>query len=237
MLYEPLQKVPDLADTSFYFQLGVIYECEGLHKQAEECFQTVLDHDEDNIEARIEMAKLYEKLGLSEQAFALVNEVIDIRNQPEAKQMQKVRAGDELAPQQDTLIPTTTNRNNLKKRKTRAIATPAERIEYEKRQNELISTLYRKIQALQNQMLAGEEAATDQWMGAALEMIDDFRSCKAFYPWDKYVRFLGYSGEAKRLARRPKNTQSEFEAMADRLGKTLGGFISPISSYFANIFP
>jgi general transcription factor 3C polypeptide 3 (transcription factor C subunit 4) len=31
----------------------------------------------------------------------------------------------------------------------------------------------------------------DSWMQSSRELIDDFRSLKKFYSWDKYLRFLG----------------------------------------------
>src|SRR5690606_8954150 len=34
--------------------------------------------------------------------------------------------------------------------------------------------------------------AKAEWMKAAKHLIDDFRSYKQFYPWEKYIKFLGY---------------------------------------------
>jgi general transcription factor 3C polypeptide 3 (transcription factor C subunit 4) len=57
-------------------------------------------------------------------------------------------------------------------------------------------------------------------MKAAKDLIDDFRSYKDFYPWDKYIKYLGYGGNVLGSAATPaRNTK--LAAMAERLRQNL----------------
>ena len=73
-------------------------------------------------------------------------------------------------------------------------------------------------------MREGREEAMADWMSIARVMINDFRSAKVFYPWDKYIRFLGYTAEARKRATKSKNVDvmADMAEMADRLQVSLG---------------
>ena len=76
---------------------------------------------------------------------------------------------------------------------------------------------YQTMQDERDMMRAGDADSTEAWLEAARALTDDFRSCKAFYPWDKYVKFLGYHGETRFHA--ATALDADVEAMADRLSK------------------
>jgi general transcription factor 3C polypeptide 3 (transcription factor C subunit 4) len=59
-------------------------------------------------------------------------------------------------------------------------------------------------------------------MEAAQDLIEDFRSFKTFYPWDKYVHFLGYPGAAQTQAQTGATPlDADLAAMADRLSHSI----------------
>lgn len=64
---------------------------------------------------------------------------------------------------------------------------------------------------------AGDPKSTAAWMMAAKILTDDFRSFKPFYPWDKYLKFLGYGNVA--TGQEGAALDSDVSAMADRLAK------------------
>jgi general transcription factor 3C polypeptide 3 (transcription factor C subunit 4) len=59
---------------------------------------------------------------------------------------------------------------------------------------------------------------TPGW-SAARDLTDDFRSFKKFYPLDKYIKFLGYSGGSRLEAETPLD--QDLTAMAERLSRGL----------------
>lgn len=54
-----------------------------------------------------------------------------------------------------------------------------------------LSQQYQAVGDLRQQIRSGREDLMDSWMQSSRELIDDFRSLKKFYSWDKYLRFLG----------------------------------------------
>jgi general transcription factor 3C polypeptide 3 (transcription factor C subunit 4) len=68
-------------------------------------------------------------------------------------------------------------------------------------------------------MRSGDAASTEAWMDAARDLTDDFRGFKTFYPLDKYIRFLGYSGDSRIAAETPLDI--DLTAMAERLSRGL----------------
>jgi general transcription factor 3C polypeptide 3 (transcription factor C subunit 4) len=81
-------------------------------------------------------------------------------------------------------------------------------------------SLHERNEVLRGLMNAGDVAAEDEWMENAQIMVEAFKSDKLFFPQDRYIKFLGYSAEARRRALKP-GERSEVEAMADRLQTTL----------------
>ncbi|KAI9838563.1 MAG: hypothetical protein M1819_004872 [Sarea resinae] len=222
--YEPLQQVGDYTDAAFYTAMAQCYRAAGLTSEAEECYQTIIENDADNINARVQLAKMYEDLGRSEEAFHYVNEVIllgrkDIANQSIREGVSKVTTTEELAALIPTILP---NREKSKKRQGPS-QTAAAKQERERIRDENVEVLYVRLQAVQDSMRAGDETAMKEWMATARELTDEFRTCKTLFPWDKYIKFLGYSAEARKRALKPKNSEAmdEVEAMAGRLQETL----------------
>lgn len=54
-----------------------------------------------------------------------------------------------------------------------------------------------RLQASKGKSRHGEKAARLEWMSAAKVLVQEFRSDSIFYPADKYMRFLGYTSEAR----------------------------------------
>jgi general transcription factor 3C polypeptide 3 (transcription factor C subunit 4) len=63
--------VKDYTDTSFFTAMAKCYRAIGLVAEAEDCYQTIIEHDEKNVEARVHLAKMFEELGMPEQALRM----------------------------------------------------------------------------------------------------------------------------------------------------------------------
>ena len=75
---EPLQDVPDYQDTTFYMTLGDCYVALGRLTDAEDCYNVIVNDNEDEWEARIALAKLYEKQDRGQEALPLIDRVIQL---------------------------------------------------------------------------------------------------------------------------------------------------------------
>lgn len=212
--YEPLKETSEKSDATFHIQMGKCFLKENLGLQAEECFQIAIQVDENDIEARMQLAKMYEDLNERKQAFIFVSEIIRIRKrQPQIlrKRYRKRANGDD-----GTL---TESKRNHRSYKRHRLADPAERLKEESARAKQLQDQYFSMQLEHEGMRNEDTKSTQAWMEAAQDLTDDFRSLKNFYPWDKYSRFLGYTADNRLLAMAPLDI--ELAAMADRLSQCL----------------
>ncbi|CAK7562487.1 MAG: transcription factor TFIIIC subunit tfc4 [Sporothrix epigloea] len=280
------------------------------HAAAEESFLAAIEADEENIDARYELAKMYEKVQEKEQAYILVNEALSLQAaQQERQQMEDRRAGEQdqgetgeghaslagegtgavpekrrgpmasletaayrvffdtegrvvrryrkfrkgphgeefpitaerrrypgdsvaaqrpgeegfdynqgnegdgggtagesslgrrqpisgtarvhIPRQRRQLLPHQRRRRVLRGHARRLFASPAEQAEFEASTSARLRSRYQLCRELKERADGGDERASHEWMEAAKELINDFRSFREFYSWDKYVQFLG----------------------------------------------
>ncbi len=81
--FEPLLSIPDVLDSAALLATGRCYLDAGDKRQAEECFGAAIDVDESNdeasIDARYELAKMYEAAREEQEAYILVNEALRLQ--------------------------------------------------------------------------------------------------------------------------------------------------------------
>lgn len=92
--YVPLQQIQEHADTNFFMAMGECFmEC-GETEEAESCYLTVAENDENDMEVRVKLARLYENMGMTEQAFRYVNEAVLLgRHEGSGRRRRETRAG------------------------------------------------------------------------------------------------------------------------------------------------
>jgi general transcription factor 3C polypeptide 3 (transcription factor C subunit 4) len=218
---------------------------------AEEFFIEAIENDNRHIVARVELAKMYEveeeKEG-QEEALLLVTEAMDLEarqvaNEDEAANRKKRQRKRKVA----SLLP----RRKKPRRNNQGTPAPPEKKRYyprrlidaeQKRQKELeaaaeVGRKYVEMERLRTRMADGDEGAVSVWMRTAKELTDDFRSFKQFYPWDKYIKNLGYAKATGALGFSSRT--SGLAAMAMRLQQSeflsfcfLLLFFSFVSSFF-----
>lgn len=224
--YQSLKRYPDLRTPAFYIGMGKCFQGIGFGFKAEDCFQMAIKMDDDNVDARMELATMYEQLGEQEQAFIYVNEVMSIKRaqnfklRPGLKPSEKRARIDGPLPEPDTpkselaLMPTRVPRTY----KPRRLAEPAEKLKDEAARTEQLQSQYHTMRNAHKGMRNGDLQATNEWLGAARDLTDDFRGFKPFYPWEKYVKFLGYTCGSRASAEIPLD--SNLTAMAERLSQS-----------------
>ncbi|EGE83291.1 hypothetical protein, variant 2 [Blastomyces dermatitidis ER-3] len=247
--YVPLQRTREYADTSLFMSMAECYiACEN-DEAAENCYLTVVEYDENDIEARAKLAKFYENLGLIEQALKYVNEAIELGRQESmprrrrrfgsralqlAREFRSTESGGAVMATYEGPIGA---ENEGWRSPTPSpsvsggLMTSTVPLSKKRRQakEEYVSTdhiryLYSKLLDLEAAMREGHEDATEDWLDIADALLRDFRSNRVFFPMQRHMMFLGYSREAQRKAGRLKSTtiMDEVEEMAGRLQATLG---------------
>ncbi|KAJ8065552.1 hypothetical protein OCU04_006231 [Sclerotinia nivalis] len=222
--YLPLAPGAGAEGASLQLKMGNCWLAEKADQEAELCFQNAVQMEEDNIPARMELARLYERLNEKEQSFMYVNEIIAIRRtQRQVEDSEGVpKSFDAAASKKPRRKQTSfaSIRRPQSRYVPRRLLHPAERLKEEAARAEHLQGQYTIMRTELERMRAGDSTATLKWMEAAEDLIDDFRGFKTFYPWDKYVKFLGYSNDDKFQAE--TKLETDLTEMADRLSKKLG---------------
>ncbi|KAH3558233.1 hypothetical protein KXV84_002514 [Aspergillus fumigatus] len=235
--YTPIQQTTEYADISYFMAMGDCFMQLGNIEEAENCYLTVADYDTRNIESRAQLAKLYESIGMTEQALKYVNEAVLLgRQETRTHRRRKDTRLEQLALEFRTetdpelpglriavpperaegLAPTlTTTSVNATRRKVQ---------EAEEERTELVQFLYGKLLDIHPRVKEGNAEAIEDWLDIADALLREFRSNKVFYPFQRNIVFLGYSREAQRKAGKYKNRtlMDEMQEMASRLQESLG---------------
>lgn len=215
--------MPEELDSSLYTEIGKCYVNLKKDSEAEESFISALREDSDSIDARMELAKMFERLGRMEEAFNLVNQAMHLRRTKHLSgEIQAEASGKTIEPKR------------RKAKKSRQAKTKASKNSIYMDEVTRAEHLKAQLQVLKQEldgMRSGNPQSLFSWMAAAKDLTDDFRGFKTFYPWDKFIKFIGYSGNSRILAETPLD--SDLTAMAERLSK---GTTTLYTNYVSMLF-
>ena len=215
--------------------MGFCYLKDKLQREAEESFHTAIQVEENNTEARVQLAKMYESLNEQEQAFIYVNEVLAIKRiqNPEPVNARRRRRGQftvDAPPPMESKESSNSEDEDLTPLKfytykRRRLADPKRKLEEETSRADQVMNQYYIFQTKLDRMRNGDAEAVREWMTATRDLTDDFRSVRRFYPYDKYARFLGYKEKELRAQAEAQveapTEEGELVAMVDRLSQCL----------------
>ncbi|KAI1337789.1 hypothetical protein F5Y15DRAFT_144065 [Xylariaceae sp. FL0016] len=270
--FEYLLPKPEVLDASALVAAGRCYLDNGDKRQAEECFTAAIDAEEPGdeacIEARYELAKMYEEAREAKEAYILVNEAIKMQNARDEAQARGVEEDDEEDEGDEENVPpvpigidaddpTATKAQRaarprkpkkakepkppkpprvLKPKPARAYKPRAEKARRRPRlfarSEEVKAEDERRTRALneawQTVHNSRAEGATTEgdgpsysFMWAARELVDDFRSCKNFYSWDKYLSHLGLDQNREIAIAAGRSRSENLIQMKERLSHDL----------------
>jgi general transcription factor 3C polypeptide 3 (transcription factor C subunit 4) len=198
---------------------------------AEECFIAAIEIDDDNIEARYELAQMYETNQEQEEAFLLVNEALqlerdqkrDARNNGEPDEGDQAKMSKKRV-RQKVLRDRAARPKRARRVYIRRMANKAQREKYEESVTNNFKEKYQRVLDLRELLKSGNKAAEEEWMAAAQDLVDDFRSFKEFYPWDKYLNFMGYGSffQENKRKREQLQQQQQQEQEAQQLERADG---------------
>ncbi|KAE8376695.1 hypothetical protein BDV26DRAFT_305416 [Aspergillus bertholletiae] len=238
--YMPLQQTEEYADVSFFMAMGDCCRQLDRLEDAENCYLTVAEHDARNVESRVQLAKLYEGIGMTEQALKYVNEAVLLgrqetrghRRRKDTRLEQlvmefKLAGGGGVATGLSSAAPDSVGNDATVPALTTGPAAAfgkKDSPESENERTENIQFLYTKLLQLQPKVKAGDLGATEDWLDIADALLREFRSNRVFYPLQRNVMFLGYSREAHKKAGKTKDRtiMDEMQEMAGRLQESLG---------------
>lgn len=230
---EILRESSDQPDPNLLLELGKCYLVGGDNASAEECFLTAIDIDEDCIEPRIELANMYEKAQEDEEALILAAEAMALQESSRGPAAED-QNGEERPPMSPNSARRVARRNRRKIGKPTAekirktvlprryrpkrMGNPDKRRQDEQAHAIRLSQQYQAVVALRQQIHDGRDDLVDDWMQSSRELIDDFRSLKKFYSWDKYLHFLGPKSSLQPAA--AGLPESELGQMYERLTRS-----------------
>ncbi|KAL4898256.1 hypothetical protein BDV59DRAFT_166523 [Aspergillus ambiguus] len=234
--YMPLQQTNEYADVSYFMALGDCFRQLDKLEDAENCYITVAEHDARHIQSRVQLARLYDNLGMSEQALKYVNEAVllerqEIRGDRRRKDtrleqlvLEFKTADMEVEATAVPLRPIAPKPSAAEEATTLTTAAGRRRsVELGADRTENVQYLYKKLFQLQPKVKEGSAEATEDWLDIADALLREFRSNRAFYPVQRNVTFLGYSRDAQKKGGKKGDTvMDEMEEMASRLQESLG---------------
>ena len=208
--YEPLQQLTDETDSLYFSNMATCYEAGGLYAKAVECYQAVLLHDSTNTDAQLQLALLCQELNIPNQAPRELTDTVSTETHvwQQSKKSKKVTTAgqlDKVSPMHRSSFTMIAPRPSLRSMKQAA----TERLQREKAKDKDSQALFIRMQTLVERVRVGEVDSISQWMAAAKQLIETFQSERSFFPYDKYMRFFGYTKEARR-----KSVNSKFESDA-----------------------
>lgn len=212
LFYKALKEVPNENTAELCVSLGKCFLRDDRSKEAEECLREACLLDTANIEARVELARLYERLDEREQAFDYVSQILELESN---KRIKLYGAHNLPVPPKEKAKRKSGHSKSktpaTKPRKVAAAVPEREAI------SEALRETYKVLKDNTKGMRAGNSSAINLWMDAARMLLDDFRSCKAFYPWDR-KQFDGYE-PADRL-RAEQNLRIDIKILSQMHGQS-----------------
>ncbi|THC93697.1 hypothetical protein EYZ11_006808 [Aspergillus tanneri] len=216
--YMPIQQTNDYADVSFFLAMGDCCRQLDRFEEAENCYLTVAEYDQRNIEARVQLAKLYESIEMTEQALRYVNEAVllgrqesrsqrrrkDTRLEQLAMEFRTADLGPGAAPLK-TIAPCPSEDEMQAAPAAPALtAAPSAAVSKERSpepegmKTENVRYLYSKLLRLQPHIKDGHAEATEDWLDIADALLREFRSNRVFYPPERIDCDTGTASEESR---------------------------------------
>ncbi|KAK0125220.1 transcription factor TFIIIC subunit tfc4 [Cadophora gregata f. sp. sojae] len=225
VFYKPLRQVPEIVDTKMLNSMGKCAHELGSLSEAEE-YHLAAALDADDVESRSALARIYDALGDKQSAFNMINEIVLLnrntallpegfrRQNPKLPTSETIRALEESGAE-SFLQPAVVRKTKGRKKPEDSSVKDRWGYGYAILKAQRLQEEFKTAEKNRDLMRAGDPGATAKWMEATEELINDFKRFKAFYPWEKYVRFTGYS--KANFVEGYASLTEDLSAMAERL--------------------
>lgn len=232
-ILEILRETSNAPDSTILLQLGRCYIAAGEQPKAEEYFLAAIDADEDSIDARIELANMYEEAKEGEEALILTAEAMALQDarhhqtglgRTDITGRLTIHQGEIRRRMSQTIqiaVNAGTNKqSHVPKRYRPKRLAGADTLRQDEQARAIkLSKQYDIVRDLKLRISEGQVNLTGQWMNASRDLVDEFRSLKRFYSWDKYLHFLGKKQVSMSMPSQAPD--SELSQMYERLTRSL----------------
>lgn len=211
--YEPLKQLNSCTDVSFLENMAACYRAVGQTKLAIGCYQNIIDSNNSSVEAEHQLVGLCEEYGIDRAT--VTGTALVLGKTPDPKQIYITEAPNkDINLQSFAMITPRTSRTPAKDTRM------SQKLLREQAKAEDAHTLFLRMQKVKETAQEGDLGHKFQWMLAAKTLIQDFQSEKLFFPYDRYVRFYGYSKEARKKSLNMKPADIVAEASTRRSGSS-----------------
>ncbi|KIY61656.1 TPR-like protein [Cylindrobasidium torrendii FP15055 ss-10] len=181
-------------------------------KEAIDVYEHIRLVDQMNNDAKMQLAELYEVIGETRKALTLVYEVIDSRKKGPRK---KNAAGDSDANPGGSLFAEDKPAGKVKQKPQNRLSPMQLRQLETEREAEMVRE-HRRLKELWPAMAEGNEAAYNEWMLKAHQMIETFRETRNLFMTGKHAQYRGMH-PGKKPKRKPVDQEADEDRMAARL--------------------
>lgn len=211
--YEPLQEGSDSVDASYLCDMALCYWKTGLRDRAEDCYQTAVESGDTDVDIRSHLAEMCTEIGISERSMKLSS----ILNAASSSGLGPPSSS--VSGEQDDhgAKPSTASSSLLSSRSKKPFSKPSV-LERQRREQEQEQLEQERDGKLADQFVCLQESSAHsqdgdvqrrrEWMSAAQVLIQDFRSNSTFYSTERYMKFFGYTSEARAMSNANKATQA-----------------------------
>lgn len=231
--YSKLTDIEELNGPQLWSNMAKAFKYTEEYEQAEECLDAVLSNDPTDTAAMVLLAEVYELTDRRQEALETINKVIDLRRLtiPGDKET-SISGAHPIADVDESAFFQIDHGANLKhaartsNRRRKGKKTVTRRTEdliaYEKRKTDETSSKFKALRLCRPEMLQGDPQATESWLSAASDLIDDFRNIRHFYPSERKNIFQGLIRRSKNSSETPNASAAvDLEGIANRLEESI----------------
>lgn len=200
---------------SFLVNMASCYRAVGRNELAVSCYQNIIESNNGNEDAELQLAVLCEELGIDRAS--VPKKAKDVGRGRDPNKTSTAEAPDD-DPNLRSFAMITPRISRPPAKDIRA----SQKSIREQAKAEDAHTLFLRMRKVKETAQEGDLGHKFQWMLAAKTLIQDFQSEKLFFPYDRYVRFYGYSREARKKSLNMRSADIAAEASTRRLGPSSG---------------
>lgn len=223
---------PELSGPELWLSMARAFKATEDFSQAEECLNAVLASDPADSQTMVLLAELYESTDRRQEALAMINRIIEMRRPEDEDDTENAAEGhqhayaDEASQNYSNSFGSgkgSTARHSSKQpiqsKKTRKPKAhkQVDLQAFEKRKTEETKTRFKALELSHSGMLGGEFDSIQQWMGAASDLVDEFRNIRHFYPSDRKHIFRGIIRPSTQSQSGRNPLSDQLQGIADRL--------------------
>ena len=200
-----------------------------MYDEAEDCLRLIIENDEENMAAWMQLATMFDNADMSDRAAPYVDKVIAMKRD-QALQRKQARSTlpsllptsepreQSLSPSPEEIAPISSMIDNTPVQKSvgKRNRRQAEEAEIAQR----VQSTYLEMRRLRERLRLGETGVKNEWMEGARSLVDIFRKNRGYFPIDRNAKVQGLSRK-ERKARGGQRT-GDTGMSAGRLQDLLG---------------